>query len=253
METMPADMSRDLLRLWRHEARSFIDYIAGGSCPVAVDDQDRAVMEVLQRFHAAEQVIQLRVLEMLRNAGLRPDSPGWPLGAPTYNFMRPAALARVFCELVKKDQEALQLIRTRHGSGDSLNERLLRYVVDDALKLRESTVADLGKLLGFGSDAAPAPVVAVAAAPSTAAEAAAPTGPAWHDEALSLEERMALAEGKGLFEKLFAAMAQTDCTACGYDCEGYAKAIAEGSDKDISKCAPGGDETKVMLKKLVAK
>jgi sulfite reductase (NADPH) flavoprotein alpha-component len=52
--------------------------------------------------------------------------------------------------------------------------------------------------------------------------------------------------------KLYAAMAQTDCTACGYDCEGYAKAIADGKEKDISMCVPGKAETEDVLKKLVA-
>jgi sulfite reductase (NADPH) flavoprotein alpha-component len=46
-------------------------------------------------------------------------------------------------------------------------------------------------------------------------------------------------------------MAQTDCTACGYDCEGYAKAIAEGAEKNISLCVPGKAETEDVLKKLV--
>lgn len=83
------------------------------------------------------------------------------------------------------------------------------------------------------------------------AEKAAPSGPPWHDPTLSLAERMALAADKGLYEKLFAAMAQTDCTACGYDCAGYAKAIYEGADTDISKCRPGAEETLEMLKKLM--
>jgi hypothetical protein len=68
-----------------------------------------------------------------------------------------------------------------------------------------------------------------------------------------LDERMALVKGMGLFEQLFAAMAQTDCTACGYDCEGYARAIADGEDKDLTKCAPGELETQRMLEKLVGR
>lgn len=77
------------------------------------------------------------------------------------------------------------------------------------------------------------------------------SGPAWHDPLLSIDERMAMVQDKGLYEKLFAAMAQTDCTACGYDCAGYAKAIYEGADTDISKCAPGEEETMRMLEKLM--
>ncbi|HEY4641596.1 MAG TPA: (Fe-S)-binding protein [Thermoanaerobaculia bacterium] len=46
-------------------------------------------------------------------------------------------------------------------------------------------------------------------------------------------------------------MAQTDCGACGWDCEGYAKAIASGETNDISLCVPGEEETLDMLKKLM--
>jgi sulfite reductase (NADPH) flavoprotein alpha-component len=48
-----------------------------------------------------------------------------------------------------------------------------------------------------------------------------------------------------------AAMAQTDCHACGYDCRGYADAIATGAESDLSLCLPGEAETVNMLKKLM--
>jgi sulfite reductase (NADPH) flavoprotein alpha-component len=51
--------------------------------------------------------------------------------------------------------------------------------------------------------------------------------------------------------KLFAAMAQTDCGACGWDCEGYANAIATGETDDISLCVPGESETLDVLKQLM--
>ena len=79
---------------------------------------------------------------------------------------------------------------------------------------------------------------------------AAPSVP-FHDEHLTLAERMQLAEGGDLKTKLFAAMAQTDCGACGWDCEGYAEAIANGETKDISLCVPGESETLDMLKSLM--
>jgi NADH-quinone oxidoreductase subunit I len=109
--------------------------------------------------------------------------------------------------------------------------------------------------------AAPAPASAPAAeaptesAPAEAAPAAAPadTGEPWHDPGLSLPERMKLAEGKSLAEKLYAAMAQTDCHACGYDCKGYAEALASGAEGDISLCVPGASETEAELAKLLGK
>ncbi len=76
--------------------------------------------------------------------------------------------------------------------------------------------------------------------------------PAFHDETIPLAKRMEMAKGGDLALKLYAAMAQTDCTACGYDCEGYAKAIADGTEKNISLCVPGKAETEDVLKKLVA-
>ena len=85
------------------------------------------------------------------------------------------------------------------------------------------------------------------------ADTAQPTPDApWHDPEKSLPERMELAKEGSLKDKLFAAMAQTDCTACGWDCEGYAQALADGETKDITLCVPGEDETESMLKMLMA-
>jgi len=84
-----------------------------------------------------------------------------------------------------------------------------------------------------------------------AAEAKAAPSVPFHDEHLTLAERMDLAKDGDLKTKLFAAMAQTDCGACGWDCEGYAEAIATGETKDISLCVPGESETLDMLKALM--
>jgi NADH-quinone oxidoreductase subunit C len=85
------------------------------------------------------------------------------------------------------------------------------------------------------------------------ADTAQPTADApWHDPEKALPERMELAKEGSLKDKLFAAMAQTDCTACGWDCEGYAAALASGETKDITLCVPGEDETESMLKQLMA-
>ncbi len=111
---------------------------------------------------------------------------------------------------------------------------------------------------------APSPVGVQAPSPAPAEQAAAPVPPPeepvvatssapFHKEDLTLPERMAMADemGGGLETKLFAAMAQTDCGACGWDCEGYAKAIATDETNDISLCVPGEEETLDMLKKLM--
>ena len=98
-----------------------------------------------------------------------------------------------------------------------------------------------------GEQQAPNPELA-----GVVAETAVPTPEApWHDPEKPLPERMELAKEGSLKDKLFAAMAQTDCTACGWDCEGYAEAIAKGETKDLTLCVPGEAETESMLKKLM--
>ena len=86
-----------------------------------------------------------------------------------------------------------------------------------------------------------------------AVEAGASPAVPFHRDDLTLPERMEMANqiGGGWETKLFAAMAQTDCGACGWDCEGYAHAIATGETDDISLCVPGESETLDMLQKLM--
>ena len=73
----------------------------------------------------------------------------------------------------------------------------------------------------------------------------------WHDTALDMDARMALAEGKPLERRLMAAMAQMDCGQCGYECRTYAEAIVAGSETALGKCQPGGKPTARMLKELL--
>lgn len=75
--------------------------------------------------------------------------------------------------------------------------------------------------------------------------------PAFHDETIPLPKRMEMAKDGDLTLKLFAAMAQTDCTACGYDCEGYAAALASGKEKDPNLCVPGKEETAQIVHDLL--
>jgi NADH-quinone oxidoreductase subunit I len=106
-----------------------------------------------------------------------------------------------------------------------------------------STVAASGV-----APAAAAPVAGTPAAPAT--EAPAGNWP-WHDPGLGMQRRLDLAKETPIADKLMAAMAQTDCHACGYDCRGYADAIATGAETDLSLCLPGEAETANMLKKLM--
>ncbi|CAN5348883.1 sulfite reductase subunit alpha [soil metagenome] len=94
-------------------------------------------------------------------------------------------------------------------------------------------------------------VTALSPAQNAAVMGAADDGAPWHDPSLELPDRMQLAEGKPLPRKLFAAMAQQDCGQCGYVCETYSAAIAEGKEPRLNLCAPGGKDTLRMLKTLV--
>ncbi|WP_052402095.1 sulfite reductase subunit alpha [Muricoccus aerilatus] len=74
----------------------------------------------------------------------------------------------------------------------------------------------------------------------------------WHDPALALDERLAMAAGKPASRRYMAAMAQLDCGQCGYVCKSYAEAIASGVEASLSLCVPGGKATQKALKALVA-
>lgn len=75
-------------------------------------------------------------------------------------------------------------------------------------------------------------------------------GAPWHDQTLTIAERMKLAENKPLRWKMMAAMAQQDCGQCGYDCRNYSGAIMSGAETRLNLCAPGGKETARMVKAL---
>lgn len=89
-------------------------------------------------------------------------------------------------------------------------------------------------------------------APSDAAANSEDEDYPWHDPAIELSERLQLAEGKPFSRRLMAAMAQLDCGSCGYDCKRYADAIANGEEKSLTLCSPGGKATSKKLKELVA-
>lgn len=73
----------------------------------------------------------------------------------------------------------------------------------------------------------------------------------WHDPALPLSDRLALASDRPLERRLMAAMAQLNCGACGYLCQSYSEAIARGDESSLTLCSPGGKETSKALKQLM--
>jgi sulfite reductase (NADPH) flavoprotein alpha-component len=73
----------------------------------------------------------------------------------------------------------------------------------------------------------------------------------WHDPSLEIDERLQLAAEKPLPRRLMAAMAQLDCGQCGYLCQSYAEALAEGRESSLSLCVPGAKATARTLKQLL--
>ncbi|MGI4978438.1 MAG: sulfite reductase subunit alpha [Janthinobacterium lividum] len=74
----------------------------------------------------------------------------------------------------------------------------------------------------------------------------------WHDPALEMDERLSMAAGKPLRRTLMAAMAQLDCGQCGYLCQTYAEALADGKEASTSLCVPGAKPTQRKIKELMA-
>jgi sulfite reductase (NADPH) flavoprotein alpha-component len=87
---------------------------------------------------------------------------------------------------------------------------------------------------------------------TTAVQPADPEDFPWHDPAMDLPERMTLAEGRPLAQKLMAAMGQLDCGQCGYLCQSYAEALAAGGEASPTLCVPGAKATARMVKQLLA-
>jgi sulfite reductase (NADPH) flavoprotein alpha-component len=77
-------------------------------------------------------------------------------------------------------------------------------------------------------------------------------GAPWHDPAMPLSDRMKLAEGKPLPRRMMAAMAQQDCSQCGYNCKDYADALFAKKEERLNLCVPGGKDTTRVLKNLYA-
>jgi sulfite reductase (NADPH) flavoprotein alpha-component len=72
----------------------------------------------------------------------------------------------------------------------------------------------------------------------------------WHDQTIALADRMQMAEGRPLRQRMMAAMAQQDCGQCGSSCRDYSGAIFEKKEARLNLCVPGGKETARMLKRL---
>lgn len=251
---------KGLHELESQEVPVFLHYVVEAASPVCSDSHDERCLELLRERQKAEQDLVDRANELLLQRGGRPLDFPVPFAMSRFNFMRPVNLAVVLKEAAARDLDLVTELAGRYEGQEELEARLSRYLLADLAGVKQEHVSSVDKLLADieaakAADAAAAKGEVVETAEEESGEEAAGVVEEgdypWHDEDLSLDERMELAKGKGKFEKLFAAMAQTDCTACGYDCEGYARAIADGEEKDLSKCAPGELETQEMLEAIM--
>jgi sulfite reductase (NADPH) flavoprotein alpha-component len=76
--------------------------------------------------------------------------------------------------------------------------------------------------------------------------------PPWRNPALSLEQRLELSEGEDLEPRLASVLPQLDCGQCGTSCQGYARSVACGAEKDLTRCSPGGRAVVRQLELLLA-
>jgi NADH-quinone oxidoreductase subunit B len=168
---------------------------------------------------------------------------------------RPEALMWGLMELQKKIQK-MHYVR-KGGAAYDFARQSVRDEIRPSHEGPALTAAQAAAIAG-PEEAAPAieAPVTVDTAPITAKSTTpAPSGGdmKFHDQTLPIADRMhyAIEAGGTLDLKLWAAMAQTDCGACGWDCEGYGKALATGETKNISLCVPGEQETLAELEKLM--
>jgi len=103
-------------------------------------------------------------------------------------------------------------------------------------------------LVSLKTGVVPGPVEAKKEAPAGApvpgapAEPEKPKGPPL-SQTLSKDE---------LYKVVLDAMAGTDCGDCEYpDCDGYTKGIVHEGQKDLDRCAPGGEDTRTKLYEIM--
>jgi sulfite reductase (NADPH) flavoprotein alpha-component len=91
---------------------------------------------------------------------------------------------------------------------------------------------------------------AISAPPSSSASAATPRSRV-EQAGAAVPESEPIAPDT-LERRLHTVLAQLDCGKCGYSCQGYAQALAAGSESDSSLCAPGGASTREALDALLS-
>ena len=243
MVAQTVDILTEALTLELHSA---LKYVVEQAWPSVIEDGDKADLQVLRDAWRKEE----RIVEEIGDAITKIDgdpviSIAYPLSLARLNFVRPRHIVSMVLPFMRDEIRAFETLRLRVSETDRRTGRLfdrLLGIKRHALTMSETT-----------AEKARARIEAEAAGEEVEVGGGGDQDLEfpWRDPDMELADRMTAAEKGSLFDKIFAAMAQTDCTACGYDCEGYARAIADKEDTDLGKCVPGEDETESMLKKLM--
>lgn len=229
------------------QSHSILHYVTNQAWPSVVDATDEKAMVVIRESWALEEHFADEIYKHMESQGLTPVFNGtYRFASSRLNFARTSHLISILPPLITSEIELFQ--RLCDGEEGEWLEILSRIVAvkEEALQAIENAELAVKEETPAEDDGQEVAVVAAAAAePSEGDDLP------WRDPDMEIGDRMDAAKEAALEDKLWAAMAQTDCTACGYDCEGYAKAIATGEDDDLSKCVPGEDETAEMLAEIL--
>jgi hypothetical protein len=238
----------DLIEILNVETRSVLNYVLKGAQPAIIDDGDKKALEVCKSSWQAEHKIVMKLIELASSVADESlvFDPAYPFVSARLNYAQALHLAGVMPAMIEAEIGAIRAHRVHVGP------RLLP-MVDQLIAAKEDGVLKM-RALHESETAAKAKKALPGGAAQGATAAAAPAGGelGWRDADMPIGERLAAARGHTIADQLWAAMAQTDCTACGYDCEGYAKAIASGEEKDLTKCVPGESDTADALRKIMA-
>ena len=234
----------DLLLVICAENRGVLNYLAKNAWPTTLDATDEAAAKLFAELWAAHESILGTLVAQVAEAGVHPTTDGtYGLVTGRFNFARFSHILQVIAPVMAEENAGIASVLARMG--DTVGS-------DTVSRLAEQKTLAYERVVELAAVQAEA-LLAGAVSDADAGESDAPAGEIdWHDADVELEDRMAAVSGGSKRDQLWAAMAQTDCTACGYDCEGYADAIHSGDETDLTKCVPGEDATADVIKTIMS-
>ncbi len=242
--TTNVDVMTSVLAL---EDKCALNYVMTSASPASYEKFDNDAAAAFAAAWQSEEPFLVRICQLIsdHNDALLPLLDNcFDFRPSRLNFATWSHLLTVVPEMMDEEIAWLKTIQDHDTDSES------KAVIAELISTKEDSAASLRDLCAKQETARSQ----VASGDDAAAEDTNKgSGDGFRDADMPIEDRLAAAAGKDKFTQLWAAMAQTDCTACGYDCEGYAQAIADGEDTDLGKCVPGEDATANALKQIVAK